>query len=157
MKKITVLFGGSERSVHTRALLTSFYEKLNPEDDLTEFSAYSLYPKPCNGCNYCGNKGGKCRYNDLDALWQSISGCDMLVIASPVYHLSFPGPLKTVLDRAQPYFFNPIPGLRPAILLATGGSPNSSGEIMRKQLNYLLPNLGFELKEVIIESDTDRK
>lgn len=158
--RIVILFGGSKHSAHTRALVNAFREGLRQEINVTEFSAIDLSARFCTGCGECDARR-KCIYDDLDGLWESIAECDAIVIASPVYHLSFPAPLKAVFDRAQPFFRHPANqtsalGLRPAFLLAAAGSPHGNADIMERQLGFLLPDLGFALAETVTAGDTDR-
>ena len=65
--------------------------------------AYHQKIAPCLGCGFCEHKEG-CVNSDFDQIDHLLRTCDYLVVASPVYNLSFPAPLKAIFDRTQRYF-----------------------------------------------------
>ena len=162
---ITVLFGGSDFSERTQALLCAFLEGV-PDARIHFFSAFDLAAEPCMGCRLCDTmqyESFPCIYHDLDGLWNAISRSDLFVIATPVYFRSFPAPLKAIIDRVQGFYKNrdALPaagrsGPRPTVLLACAGSPGENGEILRAQLRWALPSLGCALSHVIIANNTDK-
>ena len=89
----------------------------------------------------------------------------MLLIASPIYNLSFPAPMKALLDRCQRYFEarfargeKPcIPKGRKAVLLLTRGSGDARGdEICRQQLSQSFSVMHTELTGVCVWGHTDK-
>lgn len=130
-KKMLVLYGSPHSHGCTRKLLDSFLECFqgNKAWEVEEVNLYELSPRPCTGCRVCA-KEERCAFDDLDGVDKSLRGCDLLVVASPVYNFSFPAPLKAWLDRTQRYFgarFSlgirpPVKKHRDAVLLLTMGS-----------------------------------
>ena len=60
--------------------------------------------QPCKGCGKC-LQDKKCVIRDpMDWLGEKIRNTPLFALATPVYFLSFPSPLKTFLDRLQPYW-----------------------------------------------------
>ena len=73
----------------------------------------------------------------------ALEEADLVVIATPVYHLSFPAPLKALIDRLQRYWSARfILGKRPPIskgkrlvlLTASGSGSPEGGPLLEKQL-----------------------
>ena len=132
--------------------------------DVTVIEAYKAAVAPCAHCGYCGKQRG-CVYDDgftaIDkALWEA----DFLVVASPVYGLGFPAPLKAVFDRCQQYFeakfslgaANPIPKPKSALFLAAFGSKDGRGvEMMREQLRYTFLLVNARLEKTVLAANTD--
>jgi multimeric flavodoxin WrbA len=60
--------------------------------------------KPCNGEFSCWTKTpGRCgKKDDMAMVLEKIGECDVLVLATPLYVDSFPGPMKNLLDRLIP-------------------------------------------------------
>jgi NAD(P)H-dependent FMN reductase len=88
----------------------------------------------------------------------------MLVIASPVYGLSFPAPLKAIFDRLQRYFEEkftlgnpaPISRRKPALFLAACGSNDTRGfAIMTEQLDLSLRLMNASLVHSVTVANTD--
>ena len=86
------------------------------------------------------------------------------MVASPVYGLGFPAPLKAVFDRCQQYFeakcslgaANPIPKPKSALFLAAFGSKDGRGvEMMREQLRYTFLLVNARLEKTVLAANTD--
>ena len=94
-----------------------------------------------------------------------IRRAELLVFATPVYNLTFPAPLKAIVDRFQRYFEARFAlGLRPPIekpkkaaLLMTLGSKDMFGaEVVEKQLRMAFSVMNTQLEEVVAWPGTDR-
>ena len=90
---------------------------------------------------------------------------DLLVIATPVYNLSFPAQLKAVIDRFQRYFEARFArGIRPAIathrdavlLLTMGRYDPFAVEVCEKTLRQSFSVMNTTLKKTVVLPDTDR-
>ena len=101
----------------------------------------------------------------LDQIDDMIRRADMLVFATPVYNLTFPAPLKAIVDRFQRYFEARFAlGLRPPIakpkraaLLMTQGSGDPFGaQAIEKQLRMTFTVMNTQLDEIVLWTDTDR-
>ena len=116
------------------------------------------------GCGFCEHKEG-CVNSDFDQIDHLLRTCDYLVVASPVYNLSFPAPLKAIFDRTQRYFSARfVRGERPpiakhkkaAMLLTCGADSRDGADIIRKQLKMIFTVLNTELAGEVLWKNTDR-
>lgn len=126
------------------------------------YDAYACGFAPCTDCRACRRFEG-CVQPDMDGFWRDFESCDGMVLASPVYHLSFPAPLKVVFDRMQRYYNArfylgrrpPVAKYRPVVLLASAGSPDEDGAVMRVQLERLFTVTHCRLVGMTVVSGTD--
>ena len=116
MKQALVLFASPHAAGATRRLLDAFLSGLSSDDwTVAERDVCRAPVAPCTACGYCRQTDG-CALHDLDDFDSSLRACDLLVIASPVYNLTFPAQLKSVIDRFQRYFEARFArGVRPAL------------------------------------------
>lgn len=84
-------------------MLDAFLTELPKGTAVTRISCYDRRPIPCDDCRYCYHREG-CSKRDLDDFYAALEEADLVVIATPVYHLSFPAPLKALIDRLQRYW-----------------------------------------------------
>ncbi len=164
--KILCIEGFCRENSNTKVLLDNFLSDY-PGFDIKRYNTYKKNPKPCIGCDFC-SKDGTCRFFDLDDFYCLFETADIIVFASPVYNLSFPSPLKALLDRLQPYynsFFTgarkqPIKKRRNAYFLATAGNDGTIGfDIMEKQLKniFSVTNIEYIGKSFISNTDKNKK
>ena len=160
--KVVILFGSPRENGYTSQLVSAFCTALPEETSVRTFSAYELNVAPCCSCGYCEDNWG-CTRDDMEDIIAALLECDLLAIASPVYHLSFPAPLKAIVDRTQRCFCahrqgrSPFAGKeRRAVVLLTAGSPSENGELIRRQLRWLLPPLNAQLSGMVVCANTDR-
>lgn len=165
-KKILLVFASPHPEGCTRRLTDAFLSPLMDSGhyEVEEVPLYPLMPHPCVACGVCRKKNG-CRFSDLDTFDAALRESDLLVIASPVYTLSFPAPMKALLDRCQRYFEArfargekpSIPKHRPAVLLLTRGSADSRGdEICRMQLSQSFSVMNTALVDTCVWEQTDQ-
>jgi len=163
-KSILVLFGSPHKNGHTAKLLGKYLSRLPADADIYTFYCYDEKIAPCFGCNIC--KSGICVYDDLDNLREQLENSDLLIIATPVYNLSFPAPLKTVLDRFQIYWAQrflanikpPVKKPRDAWILGTCGSEKNDGaEIINRQLDMLFTVMNTKKTLSVFQNGTDNK
>lgn len=81
-------------------MLDAFLTELPKGTAVTRISCYDRRPIPCDDCRYCYHREG-CSKRDLDDFYAALEEADLVVIATPVYHLSFPAPLKALIDRLR--------------------------------------------------------
>ncbi len=145
-------------------MLRSFLAGIKAPLETEIFDVFRLNPLPCTDCGYC-KKAEKCAYRDLDGLYSSLESCDLLIIASPVYNMSFPSPMKAILDRFQRYYNARFSlGIRPAIkkhrkavLLICAGSEKETGELMINQLRQSFSVMNTELCASLLINGLDGK
>ncbi len=161
-----VLFGSPHSGGHTALLTERFICGLRDGGcgSITEYNAYELAVQPCVDCGYCSGHNAACINDDMNDVYASIMCSDILVIAAPVYNVSLPSPLKSMVDRMQPFFMSDRRGENPmrnrrrqAVLLLTAGSPSENGELIERQLKWVLRTLNADPIYRIVAADTDRR
>ena len=127
-------------------------------------NAYDEDIAPCNACGFCQKQEG-CSNHDMDQIDILLRRASAIVVATPVYNLSFPAPLKAIIDRFQRYFearfclgIKPaLPTPKTAALLVTLGSEDMTGvEIMEKQLKLPFSVMNTTLNHTVVWSHTDK-
>lgn len=162
-KTALVLFGSPHANGYTAQLLQEFLQYLTSDYQIVFVDSYQEKIAPCMACGFCEIQEG-CSLRDFDVIHHYLCSCDLLVVASPIYNLSFPAPLKAILDRTQRYFsarFSlgkkpPIPKSKRSILLLTSGSDCDEGaDIMRRQLEMIYTVIHATLERQILWKNTD--
>jgi len=162
-KKVLILFGSPHKEGHTKKLLQKHMERLDKDAEIHMVYAYDEQVKPCFGCGFCAH--GLCACGDMYEVYDSLEDCDLLIVASPVYNLSFPAPLKNILDRFQVYwvqrFVNqkkpPIEKHKDAWVLLTCGSDNREGfAIMNRQFDMMFTVLNTTKTLTEEQAGTDK-
>ncbi len=132
MPKKTLIINGSPRpNGDTATLINELKKHLTGE--VVEISAYRSKIAPCVDCRGCW-KTAKCVVQDDMSLIYN-DDFDNVVLASPVYYMTLPGPVLSLMSRFQPQhaamFFLNIPlNLRPkkgGLILTAGGKGNADG------------------------------
>lgn len=163
-KKALVLFGSPKKDGFTMKMLQCFLNALPPGYDITFFSAYERKVAPCIACGLC-EKEDACVYHDMDEMDRLLRTVDLLIVATPIYNLGFPSPLKAVLDRTQRYFSArfargvkpPIEKQKESVLLLSCGADDTVGaQMMERQLKMIYTVINARLREVILWKNTDR-
>lgn len=100
--KISVLFSSPNNNGNTKILLDSFLQHCSADIEL--INVYKLRINPCIDCKGC-YKTGKCVISDdMEQIYDAIDNSDAVIVASPMYFTTLPGPLKLVIDRYQAYW-----------------------------------------------------
>ncbi len=141
--KITVIYGSPHESGPTLNALNTFLDYVDTEKAVSFFDVYEINPKPCRECKKCAQTF-KCVYDDLTNLYESMILCDLLIIASPIHNASLSSPVKCVIDRMQPIYFQrhhesrQSPISKHAVVVTSQGSAHNYNIYIKKQI---LPNL----------------
>ncbi|MGN0478300.1 MAG: flavodoxin family protein [Hominenteromicrobium sp.] len=164
MKKALVLFASPHPNGAVRRLLDAFLSGLQDERWTVEERDVCRVPAaPCRACGYCRKTDG-CALHDLDDFDASLRACDLLIVASPVYNLTFPAQLKSVIDRFQRYFEARFArGVRPAIekprqavlLLTMGRHDAFAVEVCERMLRQSFSVMNTALRGTVCLTDTD--
>ncbi len=161
-KTAIIIFGSPKKNGHTAKLLLKFLKELK-NYEFTIIDSYKENIHPCIDCGLCKLEE-ICRYSDLDNLDHLLNTADLLIVATPVYNLSFPAPLKSIFDRMQRYFsarffqkkIPPIKKEKKAVLLLTSGSKDNNGKnFIETQLKMIFTIINAKLIHTISWSDTD--
>jgi multimeric flavodoxin WrbA len=162
-KQVLVLFGSPHQKGTTARLLDSFLAPFAADAQIHTVNAYACNIAPCNGCNIC-RTAERCAMTDFDEIDGLIRRSDVIVVATPVYNLSFPAPLKAIVDRTQRYFSARFSlGLKPSIakhklaaLLVTAGSLDLDGaEIISRQMKMVFSVMNTEIEGMAVWTGTD--
>lgn len=105
-KNMLILFGSPRKNGFTMQLLRVFLQQWllqYPDTKITFFYAYKEAVAPCTACGYCRRQLG-CSIDDYEKFDRLYREADFVVVASPIYGLGFPAPLKAVFDRTQQYY-----------------------------------------------------
>lgn len=148
-KRLLLVSGGPRKDGCSAVMLREFTALLaeTAAPQRLSFARYDAYEErfaPCTDCRYCRTAEG-CANPDMDRFWRDFETVDGIVIASPVYHLSYPAPMKAILDRTQRYFHArfslgkrpPIDKYRPAVLLLSAGSSDEDGSVAVRQFERI--------------------
>lgn len=160
--KVLCTEGFCKANGNTKALLDEFLSNY-AGCDIRRYNAFEENPKPCVGCGFC-DKNGKCRYDDLEEFFGLFETADIIVFASPVYNMSFPSPLKALIDRLQPYYTGfysdgkaqRIKKRRLGYLLVTAGQSGlNSFDVMKRQLEnvFSITNIEYAGGELVGNTD----
>ena len=101
--KLCVLMGSPRSQGNTAALTQEFlhqWEALGEESRV--ISLYSCRIQPCLGCmacQECMDGLGCVQQDDCSAIFQDMSGADLLHLATPIYAWYCTAPMKALLDR----------------------------------------------------------
>lgn len=154
-----ILFASPHAEGHTKKILNHFISNVKLKYDIFFIDAFRKNAKPCIDCSHC-KKYKKCFFNDLNEFYNNLTNADLIVLATPIYNLSFPAPLKAILDRTQIYYntrnVNPIKKKKEVILLLTcGRNKKKYTRIVAQQLKCVLFSINAKIKKVIIWQNTD--
>lgn len=101
-KKIVILNGSPRRKGNTSALVKAFAEGAESAGNpVTEFFLDGMNIHGCKGC-FGGHSGKECpcvQKDDMDKIYPAVKGCDVVVLATPLYYWNMSGQLRTAVDR----------------------------------------------------------
>ncbi len=155
----------------TARLLQAFIVATNEASDtqqtitIDRYDCFTRAPLPCNDCRACSQHSG-CIRPDLDDFYASLEQADVLVFASPVYNLSFPAPMKALIDRMQCYWAERfVRGVRPPIarpkqavlLTSCGADSQEGGDMLERQLKPVLTILNARLVQSVHYTGADKE
>ncbi|MDR2344016.1 MAG: flavodoxin family protein [Spirochaetaceae bacterium] len=165
--EIFILFGSPRDRGYTARMLECFFscwDGAGIKKRTVIFNAYRAGIKPCIHCGHCKKVRG-CIYDDFIPVEQGLNKADLLIVASPVYGMGFPAPLKAVFDRTQQYFEakfslgieKPVQKHKAALFFAACGSNNTGGvTVMKKQLALEFGLLNAALLSTVVLRNTDK-
>lgn len=101
--KFCVLMGSPRERGNTAALLAPFLEECGGMGAETEvISLYDRAVNPCLGCMSCQDcldRLGCVQDDDFEEIFRAMEGCDVIVLATPIYAFFCTAPMKALLDR----------------------------------------------------------
>lgn len=102
----TLIFTGSPRKRGNCAFaLNRIKETLEGEIEVIDAYALLGQIKPCVDCRYCWkNTSCSIKTDPMHDIYEKIEKANNIIIISPIYFASIPGPLKVIIDRLQVYW-----------------------------------------------------
>lgn len=161
--RIVALFGSPHPDGPTARLLAELLREAPTDAATRVVSVFSEPAAPCDDCRACDTVPG-CVKNRSGDLFEAVERADFLIVATPVYLLSFPAPLKAVFDRFQQYYCARFRrGLKPAVarpkrafLLLTQGSDSDEGpRFVRRQCERAFSVMNTRLTGEYVLAGTD--
>lgn len=161
--KALILFGSPKRNSHTAQLCGAFLQGLSKDYEIEIVRLFDCMPKPCNDCGYCKASEG-CSKKDLDAFMEQYFDADLVVVASPVYLLSYPAPLKALFDRFQRFYnarfrrgiLKPIEKPKKAVLLLSAGDDGKEAKaVIEAQTRRAFSVMNTEIVGTVLAEHTD--
>ncbi len=161
--KALVLFGSPRAVGNTARLCGAFLKGLPKGCEVEIVRLFDFKPAPCNDCGYCKAADG-CSKKDLDAFMRSYFDADLIVVATPIYLMSFPAPMKALFDRFQRFYCarfrrgikTPIPKPKKAVLLLTAGDEAAPGlEMISRQTERAFSVMNTKIVGTVCASGTD--
>lgn len=157
-----ILFGSPRRSGSTHYLAKALESAL--PGHVTAISAYDTKVSPCTDCRYCWRHPACAIRDSMSDVYEAINGSDCIVVASPIYFHSLPGPLKALVDRCQVYWAERLrkDGFgrrkRSGTGVFVGGAPPFERQFLGGELvvDGLLRELGAEAVSGLRYADSDR-
>lgn len=157
--KTLILNGSPRKQGETASMIKVLLSELPGEVQV--LNAFEQTVRPCVDCRYCRTHAGCAIKDEMQEIYRLIEESDHIVIASPIWFATLPGPLLSLASRAQCYFsarfFRKEPllgGKKGAVLLAAGGSGGVQEAF--KTASILLRELGVEqIAPVAAATQTD--
>lgn len=162
---ILVLFGSPKKNGSTAKVTGALMKGFHKNDDVEIVHLYDLMPIPCNACGYCKASDG-CSKKDLEEFWKKYDKADAIVVATPVYNLSYPAPMKALFDRFQRFYEahfkrdvrESFSKPKKAVILVTAGDNSYDGfEIIKKQTERSFSIMNTKVTGSALIKDIDMK
>lgn len=161
--KALVLFGSPRAVGNTAKLCGAFLKGLPKSCEVEVVRLFDLKPTPCNDCGYCKASDG-CSKKDLDLFMRRYFEADLVVVATPIYLMSFPAPMKALFDRFQRFYCarfrrgiqTPVPKPKQAVLLLTAGDEAEPGQtIVAQQAGRAFSVMNTKIIGTVTAAGTD--
>ncbi len=156
MVKATVICGSANEQGVTHRMCKSVSEGLSSAGyEVDMICPADLDIRHCTDCGGC-DEGGCIIDDDMSRIYDSFSGSELLILATPIH---FSGPssiLKTVMDRFQPYWGNK--GMKHpeyCFALLCGGSKQPNFELTERIIRAFCITTGMDFRGSMNIPDTD--
>jgi multimeric flavodoxin WrbA len=157
---MVAIHGSARREGNSRTLLdeaVSAAREARPDLEVTVVRAYEADVGPCLACEGCNEEEAGCSVGGDG--WHEVEGmlrsADVLLLASPVYFMGLPAPVKSIVDRLQALWWhrerggrvatNEGPFRRSGLILVAAGD-EAVFKPSRRVALAALNTLGFELR-----------
>lgn len=168
---VTVLgvSGSPHRHGNTETLLDRFLEGAREEGaEVEKVVIKSLIYRSCQGCNACHKDGVCILTDDFTPLFEKILSVDVLALASPIYSMGITAELKSLVDRAQPFWarkfvlktlyfdYDHIQSHKGLFISTAGQSWDNVFDGAFPVVNAFFSDMGFEYYDNIIANKMDQ-
>lgn len=147
MKKTLIINGSPRKKGETAQTTAWIRERL--EGEVLEIFTYDAKVRPCVDCRYCFDHPTCCVKDEMQEIYEYLTDCDNILIASPIYFSELTGSLLNLASRLQPYFCSkfvrheasPLKPKKGAVLVMFGGNardldkPYDTGSELLRLLN----------------------
>ena len=160
MSKKTLIINGSPRPEgNTVHLIRALRQELDGE--VLELSAFRAKIAPCVDCRRCWTTAQCAVRDEMDLIYAD--DFDSVVLASPVYFMTLPAPVLSLMSRFQPqhaaqFFLNQPIVLRPkkaGLILTAGGKGNEEGALHHVRGLFRMLNAGGFEDHIVCSPRTD--
>jgi multimeric flavodoxin WrbA len=169
-KAVTVLgiSGSPHRHGNTETLLDRFLDGAKDAGaEVEKVVIKTLIYRSCQGCNACHKDGVCILTDDFTPLFERIIAADVLALASPIYSMGITAELKSLVDRAQPYWarkfvlkslyfdYDHIQSHKGLFISTAGQSWDNVFDGAFPIVNAFFSDMGFEYYDNIIANKMD--
>lgn len=161
--KILIFMASPHGKNNTGFMVKEFVSAFN-KNDYKIINVYDEHISPCIDCGFCKESYGICALqDDMENIYKQINISDVIVLASPMYFSSYPGPMKNIIDRCQAYWNMadkdrraPHSCVKKGILLLNAGTEWDNMFIhMEAMGRYFFKTIGAQLTGAVYASSTD--
>ena len=99
----TLIISGAPNFTGQTAFLEEVFLRY-ARGDITLIRAFDAKISPCIDCKYCSNVFGCAIKDDMGTIYDGMDDFDNVMVFSPVYFATLPGPVLNVLSRFQIMF-----------------------------------------------------
>ena len=145
--KVIAICSSPRKNSNSRILADSFLAGANENGAETELiDVFGKEIKPCRACCACkADQAKRCPVkDDMQAVYDSIAGADVIAFAAPVYFSRMNGPMYNVIDRLYgligPQGSRITAGKKAVSFFTCGGGPE---EVMIQMHKDLMASMGF--------------
>lgn len=160
MNKKTLIINGSPRTKGNTAFLINELKK-HLKGDIAEVSAYRNKISPCIDCRRCEENAVCAVKDDMQIIYND--DYDNVVLATPVYYATLPGPVHNLLSRFQHWHIVldewkkplPVKPKKAGLIITAGGRKNEDGVNRHAYIMFKMMNAkGFE-EHTVKSAQTD--
>ncbi|HEY1406047.1 MAG TPA: flavodoxin family protein, partial [Spirochaetota bacterium] len=100
--KIAAFFGSPRKNGFSSRLHEAVLSAAH--DQVRRFYIHEMKILPCTGCGHCRSQISCIHNDDMNEIYDAVLSSSILSFSFPLYFSSIPGPLKTMIDRFQPFW-----------------------------------------------------
>lgn len=169
-RKMCILMGSPRKNGNTIQLLKPFISEM--ERNGFTYELLWLYDKklnPCVSCRCCQNDWsifGCPQMDDMQEVFDHVSECELLILATPIYSWYCTPPMKTVLDRLV-YGMNKFygdkkgpalwEGKKVALITTCGYPPENGSDLFEKGMIRYCKHSGLKYMGMLTERNPGYK